>query len=402
MKTTYYYSVQLIQTCDALLMKRKFSWEEKETCWKLWRQGLGFSDIGRILAAKPGSIFTILRASGGYQPFKAKRSLRHLSLDEREHISIGLALKKSIRQMATELSRSPSTICREINKNGGAVKYRASTADASAWKKAKRPKLFKLDNFPVLKKIIIQKLELKWSPDQISGWLRISYPKSPDMWISHETIYKSLYIRSRKLLDSALMNNLRAGHKMRQSMHHSRKGDRGTIRIVNGVSIHQRPLDIEERSSTGHWEGDLITGSGNTHLATIVDRKSRYTIILKLAGKDAASVNSALIAEFNRMPPALKKSLTWDRGMELAKHEEFSEKTGIPVYFCDPQSPWQRGTNENTNRLLRQYFPKKTCLKKYSQSELNTVAIELNNRPRKTLGYKTPEKVISYDVALTD
>jgi len=382
-------------------MKRKFSPEEKETCWKLWRQGLGFSDIGRVIDAKPGSVFTILRASGGYPPYKARRSQRHLSLSEREHISIGLVLHKSVRQIATELSRSPSTVSREINKNGGVGKYRATAADASAWKNAKRPKSFKLDTAPFLKEIVTAKLELKWSPDQISGWLKINYPEDPEMWVSHETIYKSLYIRSRKLLDSALMNNLRVGHKMRQSMHHSRKGDRGTIRIVNGVSIHQRPAEIEDRALTGHWEGDLITGSGNTHLATLVDRKSRYTIILKLNGKDANSVNSALIAEFNRMPSILKKSLTWDRGMELAKHEDFTERTGVPVYFCDPQSPWQRGTNENTNRLLRQYFPKKTCLKKHTQKELNNVAIQLNNRPRKTLGYKTPEKVISYDVALT-
>ena len=329
------------------------------------------------------------------------RSQRHLSLNERETISIGLALGKSARQMATELSRSPSTISREINKNGGAGKYRATTADASAWKNAKRPKLFKLDIAPLLKKVVIEKLELKWSPEQISGWLRIKYPQNPEMWISHETIYKSLYIRSRNLLDSALMNNLRVGHKMRQSIRHSRKGDRGTIRIVNGVSIHDRPSEIEERTIAGHWEGDLITGSGNTHLATLVDRKSRYTIVLKLAGKDASSVNTALVAEFNRMPVILKKSLTWDRGMELAKHEEFTKKTGVPVYFCDPQSPWQRGTNENTNRLLRQYFPKKTCLKQHTQKDLNAVAIQLNKRPRKTLGYNTPEKVILYDVALT-
>ena len=382
-------------------MKRKFSPEEKDICWKLWRQGLGFSDIGRVINAKPGSVFTILKASGGYPPSKAIRSQRHLSLSERETISIGLALGKSARQIATELSRSPSTISREINKNGGIGKYRATTADASAWKKAKRPKLFKLNTVPLLKKIVIEKLESKWSPEQISGWLQMEYPRNPEMWISHETIYKSLYIRSRNLLDSALMNNLRVGHKMRQSIRHSRKGDRGTIRIVNGVSIHDRPSEIEERAITGHWEGDLITGSGNTHLATLVDRKSRYTIVLKLAGKDASSVNTALVAEFNRMPVILKKSLTWDRGMELAKHEEFTEKTGVPVYFCDPQSPWQRGTNENTNRLLRQYFPKKTCLKKHSQKDLNAVAIQLNKRPRKTLGYNTPEKVILYDVVLT-
>ncbi len=370
-------------------------------CWTLWRQGLGFSDIGRVINAKPGSIFTILRASGGYPPSKAKRSQRHLSLRERENISIGLALGKSVRQIATELSRAPSTVSREINKNGGVGKYQASTADASAWKNAKRPKPFKLDTTPLLKETVIEKLELKWSPEQISGWLQVQYPENPEMRISHETIYKSLYIRSRKLLDSALMNNLRAGHKMRQSMRHSRKGDRGTIRIVNGVSIHHRPSEVEEREITGHWEGDLITGSGNTHLATLVDRKSRYTIILKLAGKDASSVNSALVAEFNRMPVVLKKSLTWDRGMELAKHEEFTKRTGVPVYFCDPQSPWQRGTNENTNGLLRQYFPKKTCLKKYSQKEINTVANQLNKRPRKTLGYNTPEKMILQCVALT-
>ena len=393
--------IQLKLIYGGLIMKRKFCAEEKETCWKLWRQGLGFSDIGRVLDAKPGSIFTLLRVSGGYPPTSRTRSQRHLSLNEREEISIGIALGKSIRQIAQSLSRSPSTISREIARHGGSKKYRATHADAAAWNNAKRPKQYKLALHSILKEIITEKLELKWSPEQISGWLRITYPDNTEMWISHETIYKSLYIRSRKLLDSALMNNLRSGHKMRQSLRHSTRGDRGTIRIVKGLSIHQRPSEIEDRRVSGHWEGDLITGSGNTHLATLVDRKSRYTLILKLRGKDSSSVTSALIDEFNRMPIILKKSLTWDRGMELAKHHEFTKHTGVPVYFCDPQSPWQRGTNENTNRLLRQYFPKKTCLKKYSQEQLNIVSKQLNDRPRKVLGFNTPEKTILYDVALT-
>lgn len=382
-------------------MKRKFTQSEKETCWSLWRQGLGFSDIGRVLDAKPGSIFTLLREHGGVTLPRPTRSQRHLDLAEREEISISLAANLSIRQIARSLRRSPSTISREINKNGGIGTYRANVAETAAWKRAKRPKPAKLAiNIP-LKSLVIEKLQLKWSPEQISGWLKIEFPFLKNMQISPETIYKSLYIRSRKLLDVALMNNLRRAHKIRQSKRHSRRGDRGTISIVNGISIHKRPSEIDERSISGHWEGDLISGSGNTHIATLVDRKTRFTMLLKLDGKDTISVTRALIKQFKNIPLILRKSLTWDRGMELAKHQEFTEATGMPVYFCDPQSPWQRGTNENTNQLLRQYFPKKTCLKQHSSKMLEQVADQLNCRPRKTLGYQTPRTAILYDVALT-
>ncbi|MBX8803425.1 IS30 family transposase [Ochrobactrum sp. MR28] len=382
-------------------MKRKFTQSEKETCWSLWREGLGFSDIGRVLSAKPGSVFTLLREHGGVTLPRPKRSQRHLNLAEREEISISLAANISIRQIAYSLRRSPSTISREINKNGGLRKYRAHLAENAAWKRAKRPKPAKLTINIRLKNLVIEKLQLKWSPEQISGWLKIEFPFHEDMQISSETIYKSLYIRSRKLLDIALMNNLRRAHKIRQSKRLSRRGDRGTISIVNGISIHKRPSEIDERSIAGHWEGDLISGSGNTHIATLVDRKTRFTMLLKLDGKDAASVTQALIKQFNNIPKILRKSLTWDRGMELAKHQEFTDATGMPVYFCDPQSPWQRGTNENTNQLLRQYFPKKTCLKQHSSEMLKNVADQLNRRPRKTLRYTTPQTAILYAVALT-
>lgn len=382
-------------------MKRKFTQQDKETCWSLWRQGLGFTDIGRVIDAKPGTVFTLLRTSGGILPYRPRRNQNHLTLLEREEIAIGLATRKSIRQIANMLCRSPSTISREIKRNGGISNYQACLADDAARQRAKRPKPFKLALATELRQIVTNKLESKWSPDQISGWLKVAYPTRQDMWISHETIYKSLYIRSRKLLDSALMKNLRAGHRMRHSHKHSTKGDRGTISIVNGLSIHDRPAEATGREIAGHWEGDLVSGSGNSHLATLVDRKSRFTIILKLAGKDAMSVTSALVDAFGRLPDTLKRSLTWDRGMELARHQEFTQETGIPVYFCDPQSPWQRGTNENTNRLIRQYYPKKTCLKKPSQHDIDGVMQQLNDRPRKILNYRSPRSILMQGVALT-
>jgi IS30 family transposase len=257
-----------------------------------------------------------------------------------------------------------------------------------------------LTNNPELKQLVIDKLKLNWSPEQISGWLSVNLSRRKAMQISHETIYKTLYVRSRKTLDHLLAVHLRRAHKMRHSKHHSRSGDRGTINIVNGVSIHKRPKAVESRREIGHWEGDLVTGSGNTHIATLVDRKTRFTILLKLAGKDASSVTNALVCAFTKLPGLVKKSLTWDRGMELAKHTEFTQKTNMPVYFCDPQSPWQRGTNENTNSLVRQYFPKKTCLGQHSQQALDLVAKQLNERPRKVLKFKTPQEIISKSVAL--
>ena len=382
-------------------MKRTYSRQEKDLVFDLWKRGAGFSDIARVLDAQPGSIFTVLRKHGGIKPAHRKRSSTHLTTAEREEIRAGLSAKMSIRSIARKLHRSPSTISREVNRNRGRRWYKALDADRRAWRCARRPKLCALAKNPELKLLVIDKLKLNWSPEQISGWLSVNLSRRKTMQISHETIYKTLYVRSRKTLDHLLAVHLRRAHKMRHSKHHSRSGDRGTINIVNGVSIHKRPKTVESRRAIGHWEGDLVTGSGNTHIATLVDRKTRFTILLKLAGKDAESVNNALIAAFTKLPDLVKKSLTWDRGMELAKHAEFTQKTNVPVYFCDPQSPWQRGTNENTNSLVRQYFPKKTSLGQHSQKTLDLVAKQLNERPRKVLKFKTPQEIISKSVALT-
>ena len=382
-------------------MKRTFTSLEKEFVFDSWKNGIGFSQIARILDSKPGTIFTILRDTGGIKPPKRKPSVLHLTLAEREEIRVGLSSKKSIRAIARLLGRAPSTISREVQRNRGRRYYKAVDANARACRMAKRPKKCLLDKNLELKKHVLEKLELKWSPEQISGWFKKTMPRRTSMQISAETIYKTLYFRNRSALNHLLVKHLRRSHSLRHGKRHSHKGERGTINIVNGVSIHERSKHIDSRRSVGHWEGDLVTGSKNTHIATLVDRKSRYTIILKLKGKDATSVNQALVEKFMTLPTKLKKSLTWDRGMELAKHIEFTKNTGVPVYFCDPQSPWQRGTNENTNSLIRQYFPKKTCLAQHSQKKLDQVSEQLNNRPRKTLKFNTPKQIIERSVALT-
>jgi IS30 family transposase len=379
--------------------KRTFTKEEKQQCWSLWCNGLGFSDIARELDSKPGTIFGIIRIHGGFAPPVRARSIRHLTLSEREEISRGLAQKESIRGIAIKLNRSPSTVSREIKRHGGTRCYRAHKADQAAWGSSLRPKVCKLATHRTLCDLIGAKLERKWSPQQISGWLARNYPYDSDMQISHETIYKSLYVQARGVLKKELMKHLRSGHKMRHTKIHSTRGDRGSIRIVKGVSISERPLEVEDRTIPGHWEGDLISGSRNTHIATLVERQSRYTILAQLNGKDTDSVINALIREMVKLPMHLRKTLTWDRGMEMAKHHDFSVATDMDVYFCDPKSPWQRGTNENTNRLLRQYFPKKTPLAHFSQAEFDEVAKELNERPRKTLEYQTPIEVMLTGVA---
>jgi IS30 family transposase len=383
-------------------MKRTFTAAEKRFVFDSWKNGIGFSDIAKILDSKPGTIFTILRDTGGIKPCERKRSSSHLTLFEREEIRVGLSSKKSIRAIANSLNRSPSTISREILRNRGRRYYKAVDANNRANRMAKRPKPCLLELNLALRALVLEKLELKWSPEQISGWLKKLKPRQKTMQISAETIYKTIYFRNRAALNHLLAKHLRRGHSLRHSKRHTRKGERGTINIVNGVSIHERSRHIDNRRSVGHWEGDLVSGSKNTHIATLVDRKSRYTIILKLKGKDAASVTHALTEKFNELPNELRRTLTWDRGMELAKHTEFTASTDMPVYFCDPQSPWQRGTNENTNSLIRQYLPKKTCLAQHSQEVLNQIADELNDRPRKTLKFKTPKQIIEKSVALTD
>lgn len=327
-------------------------------------------------------------------PALRRRSRLALTLAEREDISRGLAAGHSLRLIATTIHRAVSTISREIKRHGGCLKYRASQADEQAWDNSRRPKDCRLAINARLQRLVAAKLKAKWSPEQIAGWLKLRFPDDEIMQVSHETIYRSLFIQARGVLKKELMAHLRSRRVMRGSkLAHTEGQPRG--QIIDAVSIRERPVEVEDRAVPGHWEGDLITGSRNTHIATLVERQSRFTLLVKVEGKDTESVVSALSREARRLPTELRKSLTWDRGMELARHKEFTLATDIQVYFCDPQSPWQRGTNENTNGLLRQYFPKGTDLSTYSQHALNEVARELNQRPRKTLSFITPAEKLS-------
>ncbi len=362
--------------------------------WQLWSQGKSLSEIGRQLNKHAASVFCYLKKSGGIKPPTPKRSSRALSLLEREEISRGISANLSLRQIAKNLNRSASTISREINRNGGLSKYRAIAADRLAWMKAKRPKTCKLNADANLRAIVSDKLASKWSPEQVAGWLKPAYPDSLTMHISHETLYKTLFIQSRGTLKKELLRELRTQRVMRQSKHFNTKGNaRGGI--IDAISIHDRPEEVNDRIIPGHWEGDLICGTQKSYIATLVERSSRYTLLVKLTGNDTQTVVGAITRKIIELPEHLKKSLTWDRGMELAQHKLFTIDTNIKVYFCDPKSPWQKGTNENTNKLLRQYMPKKTDLSVHSQEQLDRMAAELNDRPRKTLNFSSPSQKIS-------
>jgi IS30 family transposase len=289
-------------------------------------------------------------------------------------------------------------VSREINRNGGRRGYRASKADQAAWDRAHRPKRCKLVENRALARIVAKKLKQSWSPEQIAGWLKRTYQDDENYQVSHETIYRSLFIQARGALKKELLQHLRRKRVMRRSRHHTQKTD-DHGRITNTVSISERPASVEDRAVPGHWEGDLISGTRNTHIATLVERHTRYVMLAKVNGKDTETVINALIKQAHNLPRELYKSLTWDRGKEMADHERFTLATDIDVYFCDPQSPWQRGSNENTNGLLRQYFPKGTDLSVHSQAKLNAVARQLNERPRKTLDYETPAERFSQCVA---
>ncbi len=309
--------------------------------------------------------------------------------------------QRSIRSMARLLGRSPSTVSREVRRNGGYDHYRAAEADAEAWVRARRPKRCKLANSPWLRRAVSRKLRLNWSPEQIAGWLRRVHPGDGSYQVSHETIYRSLFVQTRGVLKKELLGHLRSKRTIRRSKQATQKGnDHGQIKDM--ISIRERPVSVEDRAVPGHWEGDLLSGSKNSHIATLVERHTRYVMLVKVANKETNTVVSALIKQAKKLPDELYKSLTWDRGKELAAHNQFSLATDIDVYFCDPQSPWQRGSNENTNGLLRQYFPKGTDLSVYSQAELNKVARQLNERPRKTLEFETPAERFNACVASTD
>lgn len=377
-----------------------FTAAQSAELWERWKKGEGLKSIGRVFGKTSSSIFAHMRPSGGIKPAARRRSVRALTLAEREEISRGLVASRSLREIAAALRRAPSTISREISRNGGAARYRAAGADSEAWKRALRPKPCKLAVHARLRQAVATKLEMDWSPEQISGWLKRTFPRTEALHVSHETIYRSLYVQARGVLKKELLEHLRTRRPIRRSRHASAKKDqRG--RIPDAVSISERPASAEDRAVPGHWEGDLLCGSKNSFVVTLVERHSRYVLLAKIANRDTNSVVTALIKQARKLPDELYKSLTWDRGKELTDHKRFTMATDIAVYFCDPQSPWQRGSNENTNRLLRQYLPRGIDLAPYSQAELNKIARQLNERPRKTLDYETPAERFSECVAST-
>ncbi len=309
-----------------------------------------------------------------------------------------MAAGESIRCVAQRLKRAASTISRELLRNGGKTGYRAAKADEAAWTRARRPKTCKLASNPTLAHIVAVKLQSQWSPEQIAGWLQRTYPGEKDLQVSHEAIYRTLFVQTRGALKKELLEHLRRTRGMRRSRHYTQKTPIHG-RIVDAVPISERPACIEDRAVPGHWEGDLLFGDAYSQIATLVERRTRYVMLVKLVDKDSYTVAAALARHAQTLPQELYRSLTWDRGSEMAGHKRFTVATDIQVYFCDPQNPWQRGTNENTNGLLRQYLPKGIDISGYTQDELDGIARKLNERPRKTLGYRTPAEMFNECVA---
>ena len=378
---------------------QRFSAEELRELWVLWKDGHTYDAIGEALAAPLHSVYMVVRRNGGVAPPERRRAPRTLSLAEREEISRSLASGDSMRCVARRLGRAPSTISREIHRHGGVPRYRATEADKAAWNHARRPKRCRLALNPALRRAVAEKLRSDWSPEQISQWLVMTYPSDPEMRVSHETIYRTLYVQAR----GALKKELTAHLRRQRGMRHSRKSEIGSQgKIIGAVSISERPPQVEDRAVPGHWEGDLLAGNKQSNIVTLVERKSRYAMLIRLTARDSESVVNALIRRVRHLPNGLMRSLTWDRGLEMANHRNFTIATDVQVYFCDPRSPWQRGSNENTNGLLRQYFPKGTDLSNVTQRQLDVVANKLNTRPRETLDWKTPAQVFAASVAVTD
>ena len=375
-----------------------YSETDKAVMWDRWQKGDSLHNIAGLFDRGHSSIQRIFAERGGIRPAARRRSRLALTLAQREEISRGVVAGGSIRSMATTLGRAPSTISRELRRNGGRRGYRASEAEQAAWDRARRPKICKLARNRALARIVARKLQLEWSPEQIAGWLKRTYPADEHYQVSPETIYRSLFIQARGALRKELLQHLRRTRAMRRSRHHTQKTD-DHGRITDTVSIRERPAAVEDRAVPGHWEGDLLFGSHNSQIATLVERQTRYVMLAKVDSKDTETVINALIKQAQKLPRELYKSLTWDRGKEMADHKRFTLATDIEVYFCDPQNPWQRGSNENTNGLLRQYFPKGTDLSIHSQAKLNAVARRLNERPRKTLSFETPAERFSQCVA---
>ena len=366
--------------------------ERKSRIWELWRQGQPMSFIAGDINKPPATVYSYLLYHGGIEPGSGIRRLGALSFEERELISRGLACGKSIRNIARDIDRAPSTVSREISRNGGVNRYRAASAEKAFLRRSKRPKPLLLAQNVALREIVGRLLQADWSPEQISGWLKRQQSDGQKMSVSHETIYKSLFIQTRGLFREELKKHLRTKRMFRHAKTH-RVSTRG--QIADAISIRERPAEIEDRAVPGHWEGDLIIGANNSAIATVVERQSRFTVLCKVQNRKATSVVGALTEQMLRLPQHLLKSLTWDRGQEMSAHKLFTLDTEMAVYFCDPSSPWQRGTNENTNGLLRQYFPKGKSMGVYTQLQLDEIANKLNTRPRKTLQFKTPAEVFN-------
>jgi IS30 family transposase len=380
--------------------RTNYSEGQKALMWERWQKGDSLQQIAQLFDRNHSTVQGILSRTGGIRPASRRRSRLALTLAEREEISRAVVTGQSIRSVARQLGRAPSTISRELQRNGGQQCYRASQADQMAWDRSCRPKSCKLVENRALAHIVADKLRLQWSPEQIAGWLKRTYPDDANSLVSHETIYRSLYIQARGALKKELLQHLKRPRVMRRSRHHTQKTDNHG-RILDTVSISERPATVEDRAVPGHWEGDLLCGDRSSQIATLVERQTRYVMLVKVASKDSETVANALIKHARKLPQELYKSLTWDRGTEMADHKRFTLATDIKVYFCDPRNPWQRGTNENTNGLLRQYFPKGTDLSVHSQARLNAVARRLNERPRKTLNYETPAERFNQLVAST-
>lgn len=379
---------------------RAFSEAEIALVWKRWREGARTAQIARELERSAPAVKYLVVRRGGIAPQEQRRARWALSASDREEISRGIASGYSIRQIAAMIGRAPSTVSREIGRNGGRTHYRAAAADAEAWQRAKRPKTCRLALQPRLRRLVEIKLRADWSPQQIAGWLMETYPDDPALHVSHETIYRTLYVQARGALKRELVAHLRQGRGYRQSRAVSKAPDmRG--QIVDAVSISERPAKAEDRAVPGHWEGDLLAGNKSSNIATLVERQSRYVMLVRLPDRNAPTVARALARRIQTLPNSMKQSLTWDRGKEMAHHKSFTVATDVQVYFCDPRSPWQRGSNENTNGLLRQYFPKGQDVSHYTQRQLDAIALKLNTRPRQTLGWKTPAQTLEAAVAAT-
>jgi IS30 family transposase len=368
----------------------------REELWRRYKAGETILGIGRALDQRQATIHRVLQTNGGITPARRSRSSRVLSFSEREEISRGVAAGCTFRAIARGLHRAVSTVSQEVARHGGRPLYRAAPADSAAWESARRPKLCLLAKNRELQRIVTGKLKQDWSPQQVSSWLREQYPGNPEMWVSQETIYRSLFVQARGALKKELIGHRR----IRRSRHATDRGHRRG-EIVGAVSIRERPAEANDRAVPGHWEGDLVEGSRGTYIATLVERQSRFVILVKLPKKRTEVVVDALSKAVSKLPTALRRSLTWDRGMELANHANFTVATDVQVYFCDPSSPWQRGSNENTNGLLRQYYPKGMDLSAVSQAQLDSVARKLNTRPRETLNWKTPAYILETSVSLT-